>query len=69
MDDSSCDVPSSSAVTTVSAADTQCAFRRISHGHVADLLFPDVEKVKLSEADKWRVVWPGERVLDTPPPC
>jgi hypothetical protein len=23
-----------------------------------------VEKVKLGEADKWRVVWPGERVLD-----
>src|SRR5580658_1371597 len=23
-----------------------------------------VEKVKLGEAHKWRVVWPGERILD-----
>src|SRR5580700_9062840 len=43
MDDSSCDVLSSSAITTVSVAETQCAFCRISHGHVADLLFPHVK--------------------------
>src|SRR5271156_3408611 len=42
MDDSSCDVLPSSAITTVSVADTQCAFRRISHGHVVDLLLPHV---------------------------
>src|SRR5580704_19749763 len=43
MDDSSCDELSSSAITTVSVADTQCAFRRISHGDVANRLFPHVQ--------------------------
>jgi hypothetical protein len=41
--DSSCDGVFSSAIATVTVAETQYAFRRISHGHVADLLFPRVK--------------------------
>jgi hypothetical protein len=43
MGDSFCDGLFSSAIATVIIADTQCAIRRIDHGHVADLLFPHVK--------------------------
>src|SRR5580692_6507587 len=43
MGHSSCDGILSSAIATVTVADIHYAFRRIGHGHVADLLFPRVK--------------------------